>query len=131
MTQPDSELLWMFREETTERLDRIEATLLRIEAGGTGGDSINSLFRDAHSINGNAGMAGFDEARRVAQGMEEVLATAREVGVLKPALAAGMLQAADSIRRAILGEPVSDRCVPKATSGDFSAEPTRVSRLIA
>jgi HPt (histidine-containing phosphotransfer) domain-containing protein len=121
----------MFREETNERLDRIEATLLTIEAGGTGGDSINSLFRDAHSINGNAGMIGFDEARRIAQGMEEVLASAREAGVLEPALAAGMSRAAGSIRRAILGEPVPDRIVPEWTSGDFSTEPRRVSPFTA
>jgi two-component system chemotaxis sensor kinase CheA len=107
MTDLAAEMLPIFRIETNERLDRIEATLLAVEAGNGDGDSIDSLFRDAHSIKGNAGMVGFDEAQRVARGMEDVLEIARESGVLESTLADSLLEAADSIRRAVRDEPAA------------------------
>ena len=66
MTEPDAEILEVFREEATERLDRMVETLLAIEAGKAGPDAVDSLFRDAHSIKGSAGMVGIDGVREIA-----------------------------------------------------------------
>ena len=99
----DAELLQIFRDETNERLDRIVTTLLATEAGEAADDALDSLFRDAHSIKGNAGMVGFDEAQQIAHAMEDVLEQCRSAGALAPALAPVLLSATDAVREAIDG----------------------------
>ena len=102
--EPDGQLLQIFREETNERLDQIVESLLAIEAGNADADVIDSLFRDAHSIKGNAGMVGFDEAQSIAMAMEDILERAREQGALPPGMTDPMLHATDAIRRSVAGE---------------------------
>jgi two-component system chemotaxis sensor kinase CheA len=104
VTEAGAELLQIFAEETNERLDRIVATLLAVEAGTAAADAVASLFRDAHSIKGNAGMVGFDEAQRIAHAMEDVLESARTSGSLEPELISPLLEATDAIRRVVSGE---------------------------
>ena len=53
----------MFRDEANERLDNMVDTLLALESGRAGPDALDSLFRDAHTIKGGAGMLGLDERR--------------------------------------------------------------------
>ena len=101
MIDPDPELLEIFREETDERLDRIETTLRSLASGGDGDEAMESLFREVHSIKGNAGMVGFHEAEMIARAMTDVLEEARRSGELPPALAAPLLEQNDSIRRAV------------------------------
>lgn len=100
----DVDLLQIFRDETHERLDRIVTTLLAIESAQAEADALDSVFRDAHSIKGNAGMVGFEEAQQIAHAMEDVLESARATGALAPALAAPLLNAVDVIRKVIDGE---------------------------
>ena len=104
MTEVDAQLLHIFAEETNERLDRIVEVLLAVECGGAPADAVDSLFRDAHSIKGNAGMVGFDEAQRIAHAMEDVLEEARTAGALEGRRATPLLEATDAIRRVISGE---------------------------
>ena len=100
----DPELLEIFRQETDERLDRMIDTLLAVEAGTAAEDAIDQLFRDAHSIKGNAGMVGFDVAAKVAGAVEDILESAREANALDPALTAPLLRATDAIRAAVEGQ---------------------------
>lgn len=100
----DPELFEIFRQETDERLDRIVDSLLALEGGSPPDDAIDQLFRDAHSIKGNAGMVGFDVAAKVAGAMEDVLEHAREQEALDPQLTGPLLRAADAIRAAVEGE---------------------------
>ena len=104
MSGPDAALLDLFREETAERLDRIVEGLLAAEAGGARAQQVDALFRDVHSIKGNAGMVGFDEARAIAHAMEDLLDRSRERGELAPVLVEPLLQASDAIRRSVDGE---------------------------
>ncbi len=104
MSGPDAALLDLFREETAERLDRIVEGLLAAEAGGAHAEQVDALFRDVHSIKGNAGMVGFDEARAIAHAMEDLLDRSRERGELALSLVEPLLQASDAIRRAVEGE---------------------------
>lgn len=104
MMAVDVELLQIFRDETNERLDRIVTTLLAIESAEAEEDALGSLFRDAHSIKGNAGMVGFDEAQQIAHAMEDVLEQARLSGALAPTLAAPLLDATDVVRKVIEGQ---------------------------
>jgi two-component system chemotaxis sensor kinase CheA len=99
----DGELLDTFREETSERLDRIVQTLLAIEARGADPELISTLFRDAHSIKGNAGMLGFGEAQEIAHAMEDVIQAAVASGSLAPGLVNPLLAAGDAIREVVAG----------------------------
>ena len=103
MSQADAALLAIFHEETAERLDRVVEVLLAVEGGSAGQGAVDSLFRDVHSIKGNVGMVGFDEAQRLAHAMEDVLERAREGGELPGELVQPLLNATDAIRRSVAG----------------------------
>ena len=99
MSQPEAEFLGIFRDEANERLDSMSAALLAIEDGSASADAIDSLFRDAHTIKGGAGMLGLDEIGVLAHAVEDVLAEAREHGMLPPGLADPLLRACDACAR--------------------------------
>jgi two-component system chemotaxis sensor kinase CheA len=117
VTIPDPELLEVFSEEAIERIDRMVETLLALESGHAADDAIDSLFRDAHSIKGSAGMVGIDEAHAIAHRIEDSLEGPREQGVFPPELADTLLRQTDELRRAVVG----DGAVPPAET----AEPER------
>jgi two-component system chemotaxis sensor kinase CheA len=107
MTALDSlqiELLPIFREEATDRLDEIVACLLDVEAGRPADDAVDQLFRHAHSIKGSAGMVGLTEAQTIAHSLEDVLERARSEGSLAIEEVEPMLAAADELRRVIAGD---------------------------
>ena len=74
MSQPEAEFLGIFRDEANERLDSMSTALLAIEDGRASVDAIDSLFRDAHTIKGGAGMLGLDAISELAHAVEDVLA---------------------------------------------------------
>jgi chemotaxis protein histidine kinase CheA len=105
-TNVDQEFLDIFRDEANERLDAMVNTLLELEAGSAPGDAVDSLFRDAHTIKGGAGMVGLDGVRSLAHAVEDVLADARAAGVFPAELTATMLRATDALRAEVSGSPV-------------------------
>ena len=98
------ELIQIFREEAAEHLDGMVECLLAVEGGQASSEATDALFRHAHSIKGNAGMVGLQEASSIANAIEDVLAHAREVGALSPLLTDPLLHATDALRRAVAGE---------------------------
>ena len=89
----------IFRDEATERLDRMDEALLAIESGQGDADAVDSLFRDAHTIKGAAGMLGLDDIRTLAHAAEDVLAgVARRREPSRPELAAPLLRVTDALR---------------------------------
>jgi two-component system, chemotaxis family, sensor kinase CheA len=129
---PDPELLEVFREETTERLDRMVETLLALESGQAATDAVDSLFRDAHSIKGSAGMVGIEAARAIAHTIEDNLEGVRENGVFPPELTDPLLRATDELRRAVDADatpaPAEAPPVSERRSMRMSAE--KVDRLL-
>jgi two-component system, chemotaxis family, sensor kinase CheA len=102
VSAPDAEILGVFREEAIERLDSMVETLLALESGhAEPAAAIDSLFRDAHSIKGSAGMVGIEEVRTIAHAIEDVLERARETGTLSREQIEPMLQSTDALRRAV------------------------------
>ena len=97
MSEPDSEFLEIFRDEASDRLDRIVDTLLALENGSAAADAVDSLFRDTHTIKGAAGMVGLAEVSGLAHVMEELLADARQ---RRHAAARARRAAAARLRRA-------------------------------
>jgi two-component system chemotaxis sensor kinase CheA len=112
MSQLDAELTAelndVFREEATTRLDQMDAALLAMESGDSGAEAIDSLFRNAHTIKGSAGMLGFDDIRLLGHAVEDVLASVREAGVFPPELAGPLLRATAALRAQVAGsgEPI-------------------------
>ena len=59
---PDlDEIIGAFVVEARELLERMESTLLACERNGVGPESVNELFRAAHTIKGSAGLFGLDD----------------------------------------------------------------------
>jgi two-component system chemotaxis sensor kinase CheA len=103
VSQPEAEFLGIFRDEANERLDSMSTALLAIEDGRATADVIGSLFRDAHTIKGAAGMLGLDDISALAHAVEDVLASARASGELRVGLADPLLRAGDALRVLVRG----------------------------
>jgi two-component system chemotaxis sensor kinase CheA len=106
VSDPDADLSQAFRDEAFGRLDQMDAALLGIESGRAGAQTLDELFRHAHTIKGAAGMLGFDDIRVLAHAVEDVLATVRQAGVFPAKLADPLLRATGSLRAQVNGEHV-------------------------
>jgi two-component system chemotaxis sensor kinase CheA len=110
VSELDDELTGIFRDEAAERLDQMETALLAVERGDAGAESVDSLFRNAHTIKGAAGMLGLDDIRALARAVEEVLAGVRAAAEFRPEFAAPLLRATAALRAHVSGakEPVDE-----------------------
>jgi two-component system chemotaxis sensor kinase CheA len=112
MSQPEAEFLGIFRDEANERLDSMSTALLAIEDGRASADAIDSLFRDAHTIKGGAGMLGLHAIGELAHAVEDVLADARVQGKLPAGLADPLLRAGDALRALVNGDVLDPEVIP-------------------
>ena len=105
----NAELTEIFREEATTRLDQMDKALLAMESGNADAETIDSLFRNAHTIKGSAGMLGFEDVRSLGHAVEDILASVREEGVFPPELAEPLMRATAGLRAQITGtaEPIA------------------------
>lgn len=67
----------MFLEETKEQIQAIEQELLILEQGQGDTETINSIFRMAHSIKGASATMGFDDMTSLAHHLENLLSRVR------------------------------------------------------
>ena len=67
-----------FFEESFEGLDSMESGLLNLQAGGMDADTINTIFRAAHSIKGGSGTFGFSEVAKFTHVLETLLNEMRD-----------------------------------------------------
>jgi two-component system chemotaxis sensor kinase CheA len=68
-----------FFEESFEGLDSMESGLLNLQAGGAAdADTINTIFRAAHSIKGGSGTFGFTEVAKFTHVLETLLNEMRD-----------------------------------------------------
>jgi len=114
----DAELADIFRDEAAERLGQMETALLAVESGSAGAESVDSLFRNVHTIKGAAGMLGYDDIRALAHAVEDVLARVRETAVFPPGLAALLLRATTALGGQVTGtgEPADEIVADLAAS---------------
>ena len=101
---PDSDILGMAREETTDCLERLERNLLALESGSAEPDAIDAMFRDAHSIKGTASMVGWKEVSSIADAMETRLEECRSQDAFRLELVDPLLRATDALRQTIAGD---------------------------
>ncbi len=73
-----SQFFEVFFEESFEGLDAMEAELLRLQPGNTDKETINTIFRAAHSIKGGSGTFGFTSVSDFTHVLETLLDQIRE-----------------------------------------------------
>lgn len=80
MIQRGDEVLEVFLEESTERLDSIETGLLKLEDCTDDCDPglINSIFRDAHSVKAGANLLELKQLEGLSHKLENVLEMIRK-----------------------------------------------------
>lgn len=115
----DPQLRALFRTESAEHLEHIEAGLLGLEQAPEDTELLAEVFREAHSLKGAARMLGLREVQTLAHGIEGALEAAR-AGQLRidPTLAAEQLARLDRIR-ALVAAALGETAVP----GRPQAEP--------
>ncbi|HET7012466.1 MAG TPA: response regulator [Streptosporangiaceae bacterium] len=109
MTGAGADPAEIFVDETTKRLDEMDAVLLAIESGGAGpgradAEAIGTLFRHAHTIKGGAAMLGMPRIEAVTHAVEDVLALARDGGAMPTGLETVLLRATATVRQQVTGE---------------------------
>ena len=94
-----AEIAQLFIEETMEGLDVMESGLLNLDLGAADPETMNAIFRAAHSIKGGGATFGFTEISEFAHHVETLLDEMRQGE--RPVTRAGvdlMLQSVDCIR---------------------------------
>lgn len=85
--------------EGRELLSSMEMSLLSLEKNSTDKDSINSIFRAAHTIKGNSGMFGFERIGDFTHFIENILVGVRNETIkIVPALTGLLLECHDFIQ---------------------------------
>src|SRR5918999_2952819 len=74
----DLELRYLFKTESEEHIRLLEEGLLRLESNPTDAETLQEVFRGAHSLKGGSGMLGLRDIERLAHGFEDVLNAARQ-----------------------------------------------------
>jgi two-component system chemotaxis sensor kinase CheA len=94
----DDKLLAIFAEESEEIIDTLERGLLALESSEDP-EQINSVFRAAHTMKGNAGIIGFEAVVSLTHLMEEVLDKMRNGRIEpEPEVVGLLLRAVDALK---------------------------------
>src|SRR5258705_239497 len=94
-----SELLAVFLAESEENLATLELLLVTLESSSHDEETINEIFRAAHTLKGNAACVGFDSVANIAHAMEDLLDALRKRELEPtPRMINLLLQGADSIK---------------------------------
>ena len=91
-----------FFEESREALDAMEAALLQLDEHGSDPETINTIFRVAHSIKGGSGMFGFSDITSFTHTLETLLDELRSSRMtLTERISNALLQSVDVLRSMI------------------------------
>ena len=75
----------LFLEEATEHLSEMSRALLDLEKDQGGAESIDTIFRMAHSIKSMAASLGYDSVSELAHALEDRMETIRSAGCVSSA----------------------------------------------
>jgi two-component system chemotaxis sensor kinase CheA len=92
-------ILPVFLAEAEENLTEVEDALLALEAAPGDAEALNTVFRAAHTLKGNAANLGLAPVAEFAHGVEDVLDRLREGAIVLTAPLAGLLlRGVDALR---------------------------------
>ena len=110
---PD-DVLKTFITESRELLEAMESDLLGLERTGAPEETLNAIFRAAHTVKGSAGMFGLEHLVHFAHGMEGVLDAVRSNQLsVTPDRVSLLLRCKDHLS-ALLDEVATGQLVPSA-----------------
>jgi two-component system chemotaxis sensor kinase CheA len=127
-----------FFEEAAEHVAEFEAALLGLEKEPGNQELLNSVFRDAHSIKGGAGMFGLEDVARFTHTLESLLDRMRAGGIQVSGERVALLLRAGDVLRELLagaqaGSPTPERMneimaalVAEQRAPQSEAEPARI-----
>jgi two-component system chemotaxis sensor kinase CheA len=93
------ELLAIFSAETEENLRQMEEGFVRLESSPDDVETLQAIFRAAHTIKGNAAGLGFPALAKFAHALEDVLDRIRSGALaLSTSIASVLLEAVDGLR---------------------------------
>jgi len=96
------ELTQIFLDESEEEIRELETGLIRLEEQGEDAETINRIFRAAHTIKGSAGLVGFEKVSNFTHTIENILDRIRnnQLKVTKK-LISHLLESVDVLKRMI------------------------------
>lgn len=97
-------LVRLFREEADEGLAAMEQALLALEQSPGSAEPLQRLFREAHTLKGNAATLGLDELAEMTHEVEDVLARLRSGGLEATRQVVDLLLASVDSLRELLGQ---------------------------
>ncbi|HEY6456208.1 MAG TPA: chemotaxis protein CheA [Steroidobacteraceae bacterium] len=92
-----------FFDESFEALDLMESTLLTLTVGSPDPESVNAIFRVAHSIKGGGATFGFSEIASFTHSLETILEELRSERLAVTQLICDLLLKSVDVMRAMLG----------------------------
>jgi two-component system chemotaxis sensor kinase CheA len=110
-----AELLQIFSAESEENLRDMELAFVQLESSPQDEETLQAIFRAAHTLKGNAAGLGFPALAKFAHGVEEVLDGLRTGAmVLTTPLATILLQTVDALRQlAVAAVRGTDELLPE------------------
>ncbi len=115
------ELTQIFLDESEEEIRELETGLMKLEEQGEDADTINRVFRAAHTIKGSAGLIGFEKVSNFTHTIENILDRIRnnQLKVTKK-LISHLLESVDVLKRMISasaeGEEIDSMAVEDITN---------------
>jgi len=98
----NDELIQVFIEESEEELREMENGLIRLEEDQSDAETINRVFRAAHTIKGSAGLVGFDNVSNFTHTIENILDRIRNQDLkITKKLITELLEAVDLLKRLV------------------------------
>ena len=104
-----------FLQESAEHIVQIEDGLLQLKSAGSDDETLNCIFRAAHSIKGGAGAFGLTNVVRFTHVLENLFDRMREHRVSISAELITLLLSANDALRDLIGS--SDEALPEAVNG--------------
>jgi two-component system, chemotaxis family, sensor kinase CheA len=96
------ELVKVFMDESEDEIRELESGLIRLEEDKEDEDTINRVFRAAHTIKGSAGLVGFDSVSNYTHTLENILDRIRKKDLtITKKLISTMLTSVDFLKRMI------------------------------
>jgi two-component system chemotaxis sensor kinase CheA len=93
-----SQYLEIFLDETKEHLQNLNTQILELEADTENMDTINEIFRAAHSLKGMAGTMGYKRMQALTHNMENVFSEVRSGNIqVKPYMVDTLFQCLDAL----------------------------------
>ena len=113
-----NQYLEIFLDETKEHLQNLNTQILELESDPEGQDTVNEIFRAAHSLKGMAGTMGYKRMQNLTHDMENVFSEVRNGNIkVQPQLIDVLFQCLDAL------EEYTDNIQNNADEGTNDNEP--------